>query len=891
MEVKFLVLKGEAFTLHLERNTSIKAVKQRIEVDHKHAEEDLRLIFRGKLLKDDKTLEDYAIKNGDTVHLIVKPKLSENHSATQPVTHHAHSQADSQRNFSLTQGHQAEQHLPQNPEQRAGTQGRPGQPPRVIVQQRHVIVPGPNVLRNNLNVVSRQLSALSVPAATAPAPVPPLNTEPLDNSVEAAGEAMLQTASMLRQLLPSLETLGQAMKQQDSESNPSIRQELERKVRQHGGVTARAGSLLTQLGRLETILSLGATPQNAVVGSQTRPQPQPATRTSQTSSSSHAPTLVKPQTRPNTSSFHHASPNTPSVAPPVTNLSDMTTTTTTNITSTIANTRDTPVAASSRSSSSSSSFVSSSAPIPQVSSTSNVGTNPFAAFMNTMQRNPINTGTSSPVGDVRRSGSLRTSSPSANSVGQVSANPLAALMQAASAGSTDQKGSPQQQQQMSQMQGMLSALGPLMSMLGNASAGRADTSETAEDKTTDVGGSTGLDTAESESGPTTAMEAILAMVMSRLQLPDMLALATGNWDVLDRLHPPLRSLFVHTFFQGSDSIEKRNELAQNLTGSLVDSLLNQTSLNGLQSNYIGGQNMEAELKTLSRSQVLPRCRKFVDLVIEYMPRTGENGEFSDQCRLWGRDLLGHWTRMLLPTFKNGLTSVDELLKAAINAKVASGMGGGLGELGMMLPMVSGLLSQVLLSSYRQYQSSELLASDSSGHANWLQHVPPEQRTHWQMRIEADVKSQEALLRRMRNRAKVQSLAYGGRAGLEGDPDLIVAQAPFSRAYSGKRASDLDTEAGASSSHPPSSSSSVNLTTNDSLVQGLQRALEAAESRSGGRTAPADNGFLDSLSNTSLGDLYRKQLTKDLRKRLRIDADFPPEVRQKYPYSNQHLNSR
>ena len=43
--------------------------------------EEIRLIYKGKILKDDNTLEEYKINDGDTVHL-VKSKAPGSSSAT-----------------------------------------------------------------------------------------------------------------------------------------------------------------------------------------------------------------------------------------------------------------------------------------------------------------------------------------------------------------------------------------------------------------------------------------------------------------------------------------------------------------------------------------------------------------------------------------------------------------------------------------------------------------------------------------------------------------------------------------------------------------------------------------------------------------------------------------
>ena len=106
--------------------------------------------------------------------------------------------------------------------------------------------------------------------------------------------------------------------------------------------------------------------------------------------------------------------------------------------------------------------------------------------------------------------------------------------------------------------------------------------------------------------------------------------------------------------------------------------------------------------------------------------------FADAMKQWATTLLGAWADVLAAQFDDGMTSVDALVKATLQAKLMA-VGP---ELAMFLPMISGVLSSVVVRAHQQYQATQLSAS-----SEWLQHVPPEERRFWADTIAADEKRQ------------------------------------------------------------------------------------------------------------------------------------------------------
>jgi len=71
MQIKIKSLTGRVMDINVENDETILALKQNLQEKEGIAVDQIRLIYNGKQLVDDKTLESYKIEAGNTIHMIL----------------------------------------------------------------------------------------------------------------------------------------------------------------------------------------------------------------------------------------------------------------------------------------------------------------------------------------------------------------------------------------------------------------------------------------------------------------------------------------------------------------------------------------------------------------------------------------------------------------------------------------------------------------------------------------------------------------------------------------------------------------------------------------------------------------------------------------------------
>jgi len=332
---------------------------------------------------------------------------------------------------------------------------------------------------------------------------------------------------------------------------------------------------------------------------------------------------------------------------------------------------------------------------------------------------------------------------------------------------------------------------------------------------------------------------------------------------------------LNQLFEGKDTPNKRAELSISLANSTAELLLDDEAIQSVSSTTRNNVDLLARSKAYLREPMT----RLVDIIL--MPVSSSSTVFSSSLKDWCSRTVGGWVYTLEPCFVDGLTSIEALVKRLLATKLSS-----VGEVSFMLPMVSGMISAVIISCYQGYRQ-ERMAQDG-----WAQHVPVEERMVWLEVVAYDEEAQLVLQKKATNYIRNQSILFGGRAGLEFENPPI--QHPLSNAYlSGQSNPSIlamnkrkftpadsptdnegdDTKLSKSDSTESDSNSNNNIVSSG-LHHGLVNAVELLKDR---KHAQAMEKMISGLKNTKLNALYRNQIERDLRKKLRLDSDFSDQT--------------
>ncbi|XP_076260026.1 ubiquitin-like protein NEDD8 [Rhynchophorus ferrugineus] len=70
MILKVKPLTGKEYNIEIETTDTIETIKQKINEQESIPIDQQRLTFRGKPLKDSKTIDSYQLKNGNILHMV-----------------------------------------------------------------------------------------------------------------------------------------------------------------------------------------------------------------------------------------------------------------------------------------------------------------------------------------------------------------------------------------------------------------------------------------------------------------------------------------------------------------------------------------------------------------------------------------------------------------------------------------------------------------------------------------------------------------------------------------------------------------------------------------------------------------------------------------------------
>ncbi|CAM6036842.1 unnamed protein product [Sphagnum compactum] len=75
IEIKIKTLDSQSYTIQVEKNVAVPALKEKLAALVGVPADNQRLICRGKVLKDDQLLSAYNVEDGHTLHLVARPQL------------------------------------------------------------------------------------------------------------------------------------------------------------------------------------------------------------------------------------------------------------------------------------------------------------------------------------------------------------------------------------------------------------------------------------------------------------------------------------------------------------------------------------------------------------------------------------------------------------------------------------------------------------------------------------------------------------------------------------------------------------------------------------------------------------------------------------------------
>ncbi|XP_021808980.1 large proline-rich protein bag6 isoform X2 [Prunus avium] len=321
VEIKIKTLDSQTYTLRVDKQMPVPALKEQIASVTGVLSEQQRLICRGKVLKDDQLLSAYHVEDGHTLHLVVRqpvPPSSEglpNHPGTDPASSTSRGQhqvapgvvietfsmpvqgdgfpPEISRIISAILGSiglpnisggsegievRSEQAGSRGPSDRSnGTFGHPAEfslgtlPPLVIPDSLTTLSQYLSHLRREFEAIARD-GGRGQTAAT-------LRTEESSNASSHTGarqEGLPSPASLaevmrstrlllLEQVGESLLQFASQLENQVNVTDPSARFSAQSSASRTGALFHNLGAFLLELGRTTMTLQLGQTPSDAVV--------------------------------------------------------------------------------------------------------------------------------------------------------------------------------------------------------------------------------------------------------------------------------------------------------------------------------------------------------------------------------------------------------------------------------------------------------------------------------------------------------------------------------------------------------------------------------------------------------------------------------------------------
>ncbi|KAJ6355181.1 hypothetical protein OIU77_005718 [Salix suchowensis] len=323
IEIKIKTLDSQTYTLRVDKQTPVPALKEQIASVTGVLSEQQRLICRGKVLKDDQLLSAYHVEDGHTLHLVVRQPILQSfeglssHSASDPASGSSHHTGqflhksvglsllfldlldlsnirgvsegvDAERGSQRTSAAGGTMDSSQLQSEQTGTRGQSDRSHTVFGLPTTVSLGSlnPPVIPDSLTTLSQYLSNLrrefdaiegGEPIAQADAAHMIEHLDSNSTSLSGTGEERLPTPASLaevmlssRQLLTEqvgecLLQLARQLENQACITDTAARHATQTNALRTGVQLHNLGALLLELGRTSMTLRLGEAPSEAVI--------------------------------------------------------------------------------------------------------------------------------------------------------------------------------------------------------------------------------------------------------------------------------------------------------------------------------------------------------------------------------------------------------------------------------------------------------------------------------------------------------------------------------------------------------------------------------------------------------------------------------------------------
>eukprot|EP00475_Leptophrys_vorax_P027991 TRINITY_DN4015_c0_g1_i2.p1 TRINITY_DN4015_c0_g1~~TRINITY_DN4015_c0_g1_i2.p1 ORF type:complete len:791 (+),score=224.08 TRINITY_DN4015_c0_g1_i2:586-2958(+) len=241
-----------------------------------------------------------------------------------------------------------------------------------------------------------------------------------------------------------------------------------------------------------------------------------------------------------------------------------------------------------------------------------------------------------------------------------------------------------------------------------------------------------VEVSDAESGASPGVEGLLADIMSQLSMPDLLGFVSGNWSALDRMRPRLKQRAL-TALNNDTSDRSVQALASSMSEGLAD-LLDESLISAeARSHLIPGKSIRASSVTALRSPM----KGLLGVVLSDFQDPARADWFSLNVKTHCSKAVGAWVDALCKCFDNGSSTAYPLLQGVVSARLSSFAP----EMAMFASLGAGLVGSIIQTCHFSYLQESSSSSSTISSALQGGNLSPQELNEVMEMIEFDEKRQ------------------------------------------------------------------------------------------------------------------------------------------------------